>query len=118
MNESRWICERCGREFDLENGDGGVTLVDEEISSQDGKLTPLVPYEKVCYECADELLSLVEKCNKECWNCEVTVLWGLSVMDCLKLQLKFELLDLPQRKPPRRGGLEEAKEILTLFNRF
>lgn len=118
MNETKWLCERCGKEYDLENMEGWIALTDEEDSYWKGKLTPLVPYEKVCCECADELLSLVEKCNKDCSNCYVAVLWGLSVMDCLKFQLKFELIDLPQKKFPSRGSVEEANEILTIFNRF
>jgi hypothetical protein len=118
MNKSKWVCERCGKKYDLENMEGWIILSEDTDSYWKGKLTPLVPYEKVCYECADELLSLMESCNKECSNCEVSILWGLSIMDCLKLQLKFELLDLPQRKPPHRSSLEEAKEILTVFRRF
>jgi len=55
MNELKWICERCGREFDLEMGEGWIALAEEIPSPEDGKLTPLEPYEKVCYECADEL---------------------------------------------------------------
>lgn len=118
MNEARWICERCGMEFDLENEESWVTLVEEEPSSKDGKLTPLMPYEKVCYECADELYTIVEKCNKDCLNCEATTIWGLSIKDCLKFQLKFDLLCLPQKQAPMKGSLEEAKEILRIFDKF
>ena len=93
MEESKWVCERCGKEYDLEEGEGWVILVEEEPSPQDGKLTPLVPYERVCYNCADELYAIMEKCNKDCLNCEVTTIWGLSIRDCLKFQLKFDLMD-------------------------
>jgi len=93
MEESKWICERCGKEYDLEEGEGWVILVEEEPLPQDGKLTPLVPYESVCYKCADELYAIMEKCDKDCLNCEVTTIWGLSIRDCLKLQLKFDLID-------------------------
>lgn len=84
MNELRWVCAKCRREFDLEKGEGWVTFTEDEDSYHKGKLTPLVPYEKVCYECADELLAVVEKCDKNCFNCEAAVMWGLSISDCLK----------------------------------
>jgi len=71
MEESKWVCERCGKEYDLEKGEGWVILVEEEPLPQDGKLTPLVPYESVCYKCADELYAIMEKCNKDCLNCAV-----------------------------------------------
>jgi hypothetical protein len=111
MNESKWICERCEREYDLEEGEGWVTLVEEEDPL--GKITLQEPYDCVCYECADELLAIVEKCDKQCYNCEATMVWGLSIMDCLKFQLKFELIELPQQQPPKKDSLEEAQEILT-----
>ncbi|MCJ7497736.1 MAG: hypothetical protein MUO78_06340, partial [candidate division Zixibacteria bacterium] len=113
-----WVCERCGRAFDLENVEGWVTLTEDEDSYYKGKLTLLVPYERVCYECADELLAVVEKCEKDCLNCEATLLWGLSISDCLKFQLKFEVIELPQTKQPPKGSIEEAKEILQIFDRF
>jgi DNA-directed RNA polymerase subunit RPC12/RpoP len=116
MNESKWICERCKREYDLENGEGWIRLVADQPSHSDGKLSPLEPYETVCYECSDELLAIVEKCDKQCQYCEVPILWGLSVMDCLKYQLKFDLLDLPERPEPPKGSVEEAKEILRIFS--
>jgi len=118
MNESKWVCERCGREFDLEYGESGVILVEEEPSPQDGKLTPLEPYEKVCYECADELYAIVEKCNKDCLNCGVTTIWGLSIKDCLKFQLMFDLIDYIQCPSPMKDSLEDTKEVLRVLNRL
>jgi hypothetical protein len=118
MDETKWVCERCQKEYDLENGEGWITLVDDEYFAQDGKITPLEPYECVCYECADELLAIVEKCNKECWHCEATLIWGLSIMDCLRFQLKFDVLEFPPKPKIPRGSLEEAKEILKIFDRF
>jgi hypothetical protein len=118
IEENKWICERCGREYDLEEGDGWVTLVDDEYYSRKGKLSPIEPYEKVCYECADELYAIVEECDKDCWNCEATRIWGLSIMDCLRFQLKFELIKLPEPQRPLEGSLEEAKQILKIFDRF
>lgn len=118
MYESKWICERCIREFDLEEGEGWIKLTEDGDSYYEGKLTLLVPYEKVCYDCADELFSIVEKCDKQCQYCEVTTVWGLSIMDCLKFQLKFDLIDLPEEQLPMKGSLEEAKEILRIFDRF
>jgi len=64
------------------------------------------------------LLAIVEKCDKQCYNCEATMVWGLSIMDCLKFQLKFELIELPQQHPPKKDSLEEAQEILSIFHRF
>lgn len=118
MNESEWFCERCGKAFDLERGEGWATLTGDEESYYRGKLTPLVPFEKVCYTCADRLLALVEKCEKNCLHCEATTGWGLSISDCLKFQLKFELIELPQIQRPLKGSIEEAKEILRIFGRF
>ena len=116
MDETRWICERCEKEFDLARGEGWIRLVEDEHSSQMGKLNSLMPYEEVCYSCADELLATVEKCDKECWNCEVTTLWGLSIMECLKFQSKFDLIELPRKQQPAKGSLEEAREILRIFS--
>ena len=118
MSETSWACERCGREFDLEKGEGWIILSGEEHSYHGGKLTPLVPYEKVCYECADELLAVVEKCDKNCLDCEATIIWGLSISDCLKFQLKFEVLQLPPVQRPLQGSIEEAREILRIISRF
>jgi len=118
MNESKWFCKRCEREFDLERGEGWIFLAGEQDSYFNGKLSPLEPHEKVCYECADELLAIVEKCDKQCRYCDVTMIWGLSVMDCLKFQLKFDLIEVPQRPQPPKGSVEEAKEILRIFARF
>jgi hypothetical protein len=118
MDENKWFCERCGSEFDLEAGEGGVTLVDEEQSLADGKLTPLVPFERVCYNCADDLYAIVERCDKMCHTCEATIVWGLSIKDCLKFQLKFDLIELQAKPQPPRGSIEEARQILEIFRRF
>jgi hypothetical protein len=115
MNESKWICERCKKEYDLDEGEGWIRLTDDQVSYYQGKITPLVPHETVCYECADELLAIVEKCNKQCLFCDAARIWGLSIMDCLKFQIKFGLLDLPQKPQPPKGSIEEAKEILRIF---
>lgn len=118
MDETKWTCARCKKESDLEDGEGWITLVDDEHSYQNGKLTPLAPYETICYECGDEMLCIVEGCDKRCWECEVVAIWGLSIMDCLKFQLKFELINLPQKSQPLKGSLEETKEVLGIFDRF
>jgi len=118
MKESRWVCERCEREFDLEENEGWINLTEDEDSYHNGKLTPLVPYEKVCYDCADELLAVVEKCDKNCLDCEAAIIWGLSISDCLKFQLKFEVLELPPVQRPLQGSIEEAREILRIFADF
>jgi hypothetical protein len=120
MEETKWICERCGRQFDLDEGEGWISLAEEIPSPEDGKLTPLEPYERVCYECADELYAIVEKCDQDCISCEATKAWGLSIRDCLQFQLKFGLLNLPrpEGKVPVLGGLYEAKEVLRVFNRL
>ena len=76
MNELSWVCERCQRVFDLEKGEGWITLVEDEDSHRMGKLSPAVPYEEVCYECADELLAVVERCDRGCGDCDVTVIWA------------------------------------------
>jgi len=52
-------------------GQGWVVL-DEVHLSQKGGLTPSVPYDTICIECADEPLAIIEKCNKDCGNCDVT----------------------------------------------
>jgi len=31
MDESKWVCERCGREYDLEIGDGWITLAETKL---------------------------------------------------------------------------------------
>ena len=116
MDENKWICERCGNEFDLEAGEGWVTLVEEQQSS--GKLSATVPFDKVCYDCADELYAVVERCDKSCHNCEATMVWGLSITDCLKFQLKFDLIELPQKPQPAKGSIEEARQVLEIFSRF
>jgi hypothetical protein len=64
--ESKWICEKCVKEFDLENREGWVRLAGDHDSYRKGKPSPLVPYENVCFECADGLLAIVEKCDKPC----------------------------------------------------
>ena len=116
MEENKWVCQRCGNEYDLEAGDGWVTLVDEEQSP--GKLNDIEPSETVCYTCADELYAVVEKCDKMCHRCNATMLWGLSITDCLKFQLKFDLIELPQRPQPPKGSIEEARQILEIFSLF
>jgi hypothetical protein len=118
MNENKWFCERCGNEFDLEAGEGWVRLVEEEQSLADGKFVPVMPFETVCYNCADDLYAIVEKCDKRCHNCEATIVWGLSIKDCLKFQLKFDLIELPRRPQPPKGSIEEARQILEIFSRF
>jgi hypothetical protein len=118
MNENKWFCERCGNEFDLEAGEGSVTLVDEVQLLADGKLFPVVPFERVCYNCADDLLAIVEKCDKRCHTCEATIVWGLSIKDCLKFQLKFDLIELPQKPQPPKGSIEEARQVLEILRWF
>lgn len=118
MDENKWFCERCGNEFDLEAGEGWVRLVEEEQSLADGKLFPVVPFERICYNCADDLLAIVEKCDKRCDNCEATFLWGLSIKDCLKFQLKFDVIEPPQKPPPPRGSIEEARQFFEIFKWF
>ncbi len=117
MDESEWVCEECGRAFDLENGEGWVRLVDETPSPEDAKLTPMVPFERVCYQCADELYARARKCSRDCLKCEAATRWGLSIRDCLKFQLKFGLIEIPTGAAPPKGSIEEAKEILTVFDR-
>lgn len=111
MEESKWVCERCGKEYDLEKGEGWVILVEEEPLPQDGKHTPLVPYESVCYKCADELYAIMEKCNKDCLNCEATTIWGLSIEDCLEFQLKFDLIDYQSALSLEAVNLDNIKGL-------
>jgi hypothetical protein len=122
MDESKWICERCGRQYDLELGEGWVLLAGEIPSPEDGRLSPLEPYEAVCYDCADVLHGLVEKCDRNCVGCEVPRAWGLSVRDCLQFQLKFGLLDLPLPQPQGKvnfmGCLYDAKVVLEEFKPY
>lgn len=117
MNESRWTCKRCAREFDLEMGEGWIALAEEIPSPEHCKLSPTEPYETVCYECADELYAIVEKCNQDCTNCEAPKSWGLSIRDCLKFQQKFGFLNLPlpQGQVPVLGSLYEAEDVLRVF---
>ncbi len=117
MDESKWVCERCGRAFDLENGQGWVRLVEERPSPEHAKLTPTVPFERVCYQCADELCAVARKCSRDCLNCQAASRWGLSIRDCLKFQLKFGLIEIAPGAVPPRGSIEEAKEILRIFER-
>ncbi|OHB65881.1 MAG: hypothetical protein A2Y76_04725 [Planctomycetes bacterium RBG_13_60_9] len=122
MDEPTWKCERCGREFDLEMGEGRVLLAEETPSPDDGKLNPLEPYEAVCYDCADVLHGLVEKCDRNCVGCEVPRTWGLSVRDCLQFQMKFGLLELrvpePQGEVKFMGSLCDAKAVLEQFKTY
>jgi hypothetical protein len=117
MNESVWVCERCGKEYDLEMGEGWVVLTEEIPSPEHGKLSPIESFEAVCYECADELLAVVEKCNKDCLHCEATQVWGLSINDCVRFQFKFDLLQPapPQGKVPVFGCWYEAEDVLRVF---
>jgi hypothetical protein len=118
MNESIWTCERCSKALDLEKGEGSVRLTEDADSYSNGKITPLVPYENICYDCADELFALVEKCDKQCQYCEVTGIWGLSIMDCLKFQAKFNLLELPHEKISFASSTLPLIGNLRIFNRF
>lgn len=120
MEITKWTCDRCLKESDLEMGEGWVSLAEEIPSPEDGKLNSFEPYEMVCYECADELYATVEKCNKDCINCEATKAWGLSIRECLQFQLKFDLLTLPEPKGkvPFMGGLYETEELKRLFKRY
>lgn len=114
MDQSKWICERCRKGYDAGKGEGWITLLDDETSYYSGKLTSLIPYDKVCYCCADELLAIVENCDKQCDLCEAVIIWGLSIADCLRFQLKFEIIDLQEKEFPE-GSLEEAEKILRTF---
>ncbi|GFO95904.1 hypothetical protein ig2599ANME_0086 [groundwater metagenome] len=118
MKKSIWLCERCQKKFDSDEGEGGVILTEDENSYVMGKLNPIVPYHRVCYGCADELLAVVAKCNKNCFNCEATMKCGLSICDCLKFQLRFEVIKLPPPERPFRSSMEEANEIMKIFSRF
>jgi len=117
MIEPKWKCERCSREYDLEEGEGWVTLVEEDYINEESKLTPLVPFDAVCYECADELLAITAKCNKFCLTCDAVTLWGLSIKDCLKFQVKFDQITLPSPTPPSKGNLEKTKQASKFFER-
>jgi hypothetical protein len=119
METTKWNCERCKKEFDLEVGEGWVSLAEEIPSPEDGKLNSLEPYEVVCYACADELYTIVEKCDQNCLSCEATTAWGLSIRDCLQFQLKFDLLTLPKPKGkvPFMGSLYEAGELKRMFRK-
>ena len=120
MKQTKWTCERCKRTFDLEMGEGWIVLAEEIRASEHGRLTQLEPYEKVCYECADQLYAILEKCNQDCINCEATNIWGLSIRDCLQFQLKFDLLNLPQAQGqvPVMGSLYESEDVRRVFGRF
>jgi hypothetical protein len=122
MDESKWTCERCGRQYDLEMGEGWVLLAGEIPSPEDGKLSPLEPYEAVCYDCADVLHGLIEKCDQSCEDCEVPRIWGLTVKDCLQFQMKFGLLELqvprPQGKVNFMGCLCDARMVLEQFKTY
>ena len=101
-------------------GEGWVALTEEMPSPEDGKLSPIEPFEVVCYECADELLAVVEKCSKDCLHCAVTQTWGLSISDCVRFQFKFDLLEpaLPQGKVNFMGCLYDAEVVLAEFKPF
>ncbi|MCX5643670.1 MAG: hypothetical protein NTZ17_03145 [Phycisphaerae bacterium] len=117
MNESKWTCERCGKQYDLEMGEGWVLLAEEIPSPEHGKLSSVEPYEAVCCECADELVAIMEKCNQDCADCEATQTWGLSIRECLRFQFKFDLLKAPplEGKVSVFGCLYDAKEVLRVF---
>ena len=122
MSESMWTCERCGRKFDLEMGEGWVSLAEEIPSPGDGKVNAQEPYEVVCHDCADILQALVEKCDRNCIACAVPKTWGLSVRDCLQFQMRFGLLQLqmprPQGKVNFLGCLCDAKAVLEQFKPY
>jgi hypothetical protein len=117
MNESVWVCERCGKEYNLEMGEAWVVLTEEIPLPEHGKLSPIEPYEAVCYECADDLLAIVEQCDKDCMHCDATQTWGLSINDCVRFQLKFDLLEpaRPQGKVNFMGCLYDAEVVLAQF---
>jgi len=114
MIESNWICERCSKEYDLQKGEGWIRLVEEDYSNEESKITPLIPYETVCYECADELYEIAKNCDKNCFACQATIVWGLSVKDCLKFQLAFDLIELPPPPPPQ-NSIEAARRMFNIF---
>jgi hypothetical protein len=122
MDDCKWICERCGKEYNLEMGEGWVLLAPEIRSPDDGELSSREPYEAVCYECADVLHSLVEKCDRNCVECEVPRTWGLSAKECLQFQMKFGLLKLrvprPQGKVVFMGCLCDARVVLEQFGSY
>ncbi len=117
MKASVWVCERCGKESDLEMGDGRLILTEEISLPEHGKLSPIEPREAVCYECADELLAILEKCDKDCLRCGATQTWGLSINDCVGLQFKFDLLEPtpPQGKVNFMGCLYDAEVVMEAF---
>lgn len=122
MDESKWTCERCGKEHDLEMGEGWVLLSPEIRSPDDGIVGPFEPYEAVCYDCADVLYSLVETCDRGCEECAVPRTWGLSVKECLQFQMRFGLLKLhvprPKGKVAFMGCLCDAKVVLEPFGSY
>ncbi len=122
MDESKWICERCGKEYDLEMGDGWVLLSPEIRSPDDGIVGSLQPYEAVCHECADVLHGLVEKCDYGCEDCAVPRTWGLTVKECLQFQMKFGLLKLRVPRPKGKvlfmGCLCDAGVVLEQFGSY
>lgn len=122
MDESEWICERCGKRYDLELGEGWVLLSPETRSPDDGIVGPLEPYEAVCYDCADVLYGLVEICDRGCEHCAVPRTWGLSVKECLQFQMRFGLLELrvprPHGKVNFMGFPCDANAVLEQFRTY
>lgn len=119
MEENKWVCERCGKEYDLEEGEGWITRVeDEETHGMGRNPSSPEPYEAVCYNCADELLGIMEECDKDCLHCDVTSEWGLSIMECLRFLTKFELIDLPKEEYRTFRAYDEAVEILRLLSGY
>lgn len=122
MDESKWICERCGQQYDLEMGEGWVLLAPEMPSPNDGEIGSRAPYEAVCCDCADQLQGLAQKCDRNCVDCEVPRTWGLSVKECLQFQMKFGLLELrvPQShgKVNFMGGLCDARAVVNEFKTY
>jgi hypothetical protein len=122
MDESKWTCDRCGEEYDLEKGEGWVLLVEETPSPDDDKLSSIEPYDAVCYDCADVLHRLTEECNRNCVACEVPRTWGLTVRDCLEFQMKFGLLELEvpqvQGEANFMGCLCDARDVLRQFRTY
>ncbi len=45
MTKSIWLCERCQKKFDSDEGEGGVILTEDENSYIMGKLNPIVPFQ-------------------------------------------------------------------------
>lgn len=113
MMENKWVCERCGKEYDLEEGEGWIRLVeDEEVHWMGRNPSSPEPYETICCNCADELLEIMERCDKDCLHCRVTLEWGLSVMECLRLRTMFELIDLPKEEYRTFRAYDEAVKFL------